>query len=324
MTNLQKNGDIPLNNEEFIYKPSFKSIFQLKIHSETLSPLKALWGNYLLADNLVHFPSERGAGKTLLGLQICIAISSGWKSFCNEPIEVHGNTLFINCELNEDIISRRIGILWSDPPNKIDQDKYQTHVYTTRKSFDDEVVNIIQRIKEYKPVLVVLDNYRMAFINSDANNNRDVARAMNQILTLKDSMKTSILLTDHTRKHSRNLLTDSDLQSGSGAKSDLTDSDMFLRRSSQNKYYRILKRVKSRNCEEADGAKLLQLNPENLWFESVSENVNEEDHLGENVINDTEEKKVIAKELKEKGKSEREIGRLLSVSKSSVNRWLKE
>ena len=321
-TKIQKKHDSKKNIDNFEYKPSFKSIYELKKHSETLSPLKPLWGNYILADNLVHFPSERGTGKTLLGMQICIAISSEWKSFCNEPIELHGNTIFVNLELSKDVISQRVGKLFSDPPEEIKEDKYATYIYTTRKSFNEEVVNIIQKIKEYRPVLVVLDNYRMAFINSDVNNNRDVSKSMNQILTIKDSMKTAILLTDHTRKHSRNLLTDSDLQSGSGAKSDLTDSDMFLRRSSQNKYYRILKRVKSRNCDEADGAKLLELNPDNLWFKCISEDVNELDHLGDNVIKVKEEKKEIARELKEKGKSVREIAALLNVGKSTINRWL--
>lgn len=324
MTNLRKNYEIPVENIDNLYKSSLKSYEELREHSKTLLPLKQLFGNYILEQSLVLFPSERGTGKTFLGMEICITISSECNNFCGENIEKHGNTLFVNFELNEDIISRRIDKLSLDPPFKISQTKYKALFYTTRKSFQEELLEIIKIIREYEPVLVVLDNFRMAFINSDANNNKDVAKAMNQILLLKDSLKTTILLTDHTRKNTRNLLTDSDLQSGSGAKTDLTDSDMLLRRSSKDNSLRILKRMKSRNCEESNNTKLLRLNPETLWFECISDDVREEDHLGPDIINDNEERKLIAIDLSEKGKSTREIAKILDVGKTTVARWLKE
>jgi RecA-family ATPase len=288
-----------------------------------LKPLKKILGNYILEGSVILFPSERGTGKTFFGLQACIAVSSKWKEYCGEEINFHGNTLFVNCELNEDIISRRATKLFESPPYPIDQSEYKVLVYTTRNSFETEVANIINIVNEYKPILIVLDNYRMAFLNSDTNNNKEAAKAMSQILLLRDKTKATILLTDHTRKHSRNLLTNSDLQAGSGTKSDLSDSDMFLRRSSQDKNFRILKRDKSRNCEESTASKLLLLNPETLWFECIADNVNEEEHLGNGVINDEDEKFEIAKELRDKGKSYDKIAQLLNVSKSKVYRWFK-
>ena len=60
-----------------------------------------------------------------------------------------------------------------------------------------------------------------------------------------------------------------DLQSGAGAISDLVDGDFFLRKSSQSTDLRLLRRAKSRNCEEQEGAKLLRFNQETLWFKLV-------------------------------------------------------
>lgn len=322
MTNIQNNENNSIPSYPLFYISSFKSVNELYEHSKNLLPLKKVFGNYILQNNLVHFPSERGSGKTLFAICLCIAIASQWYEYCGEKIETHGNTLLVNYEMGEDLISRRIGKIYENPPQPIDQSKYQAFVYTTRLSFEEEAENIIELIKKYKPVLIVLDNFRMAFSNTDSNNNKDAAKAMRDILLFKDTIGAAILLTDHTRKHTKTLLTDSDLQSGAGQKSDLVDSDMFLRRSSQNKHFRILKRVKSRNCEEADGAKLISLNPETLWFELEQEVVNEEDHLGNGLqIKDEEEQREIAKELREKGKSYEDVARLLSLSKSKVYRW---
>lgn len=321
MAKIQKINEKSLDNRQLFYNSSLETVGNLAVYGNTLKPLKKLFGNYILEQSLTLFPSERGTGKTFLGLQICIAISSQWESFCEEPIEIHGNTLFVNCELGKDVISRRIAKLFREPPRAINQDKFNSLIYTTRKSFKEETNNIISITKEYDPVLIILDNYRMAFLEADSNNNKEVAKCMNQILTLKDAMNTTILLTDHTRKHTSNLLTSSDLQSGGGAKSDLTDSDMFLRKSSQDKNYRILKRAKSRNCEESDSAKLLMLNQDTLWFECIDEAVNEIEHIGNGTANSDDEKKEIAKELREKGKSYDQIAQLLNTSKSKVYRW---
>ena len=58
---------------------------------------------------------------------------------------------------------------------------------------------------------------------------------------------------------------------GAGAITDLVDADFFLRKSKIDKNYRLLKRIKSRECEEQDGAKLIRMNPETLWFELIEE-----------------------------------------------------
>ena len=326
MTNLRKNlnGGIISQNSKVFFNSSLKTAQELANDGAKLEPIKSIWGTYILENSLVHNPSERGTGKTLLSLQLCLAISSGWKTFCGEQIEVHGNTLLLNFELNEHVIKRRMDHLFRNPPEEINQTAHQARVYTSRHSFLEELPEINSMVEEFKPVVIFIDNFRLAFLESDGNSNKDVAQAMNQILSLRDLHNCSIVLVDHTRKNTRSQSTESDLQSGAGSKSDLADGDYFLRRSSKNEEFRILKRSKSRNCADQIGAKLLRFNPDTLWFEVEEECVNEALHLGNGVNVATDEKKEIAKDLYEKGQSMEQIATTFGVSKSTISRWLKE
>lgn len=325
MTNLQKNlnGGIISSNSKVFFASSLKTAQELANDGAKLDPLKSIWGSYILENSMIHNPSERGTGKTLLSLQLCLAISSGWNSFCGEKIDVHGNTLLLNFELNEHVIKRRMDNLFKNPPEKIDQKKYQARVYTTRNSFLTELPEISNMIEEYKPVVVFIDNFRLAFLESDGNSNKDVAQAMNQILSLRDLHNCSIVLIDHTRKNTRGQITESDLQSGAGSKSDLADGDYFLRKSSKSESYRILKRSKSRNCADQVGAKLLNFNPDTLWFELEEEYVDEASHLGEGITVNTNEKREIAKQLYANGQTMEQIAKSFGTAKSTVSRWLR-
>ncbi len=127
------------------------------------------------------------------------------------------------------------------------------------------------------------------------------------------------------RRTLRVILTHSDLQSGAGAISDLFDADFFLRRSGQDKDLRLLIRKKSRFCEEADGAKLIKLDLEKLWFEFVAEGVEESEHLisekadGENWGNKDGKDEVIAQLLAE-NKPWKQIEAQMGVSSKRIAR----
>ncbi len=326
MTNLTKknlNGGIISPNSTVFFPSSLKTAEELAKEGANLEPLKCIWGSYILEQTLCHHPSERGTGKTLLSLQICLAVSSCWDEFCGEKIDIHGNTLLLNYELNEHLIKRRMDQLFKHPPQKLNQNKFQTRIFTSRRSFFEELPEINEIMEDFKPVVVFIDNYKLAFKESDGNSNKDVSQAMNQILALRDLHNCSIVLVDHTRKNTRSHSTQSDLQSGAGSKSDLADGDYFLRRSSKHELFRILKRSKSRNCPDQIGAKLLKLNSETLWFDVEAECINEADHLGNAVKINTNEKKEIAIDLYERGEfTLDELGEKFGVHKSTVSRWI--
>lgn len=311
--------------DEFTPNNSFDKMDELAKYGKSLKPLRQVFGKYVFEKSLIHFPSERGTGKTFFMMQLCLCVANEIKSFCNEEIELHGNTLYINCELSRDLMARRLAKLYDKPAVSLGCRKFESYIYTTRHSFANDRTYIVEKINQLKPVLVVLDNWKTAYQDIDNNKNRDATKAVLDLLNLKDKYGFALVVTDHTRKGSKLQLSDSDLQSGSGAKSDLADQDFFLRKSSQNPAFRILKRSKSRICEDATHAKLLKLNGDTLWFEVEQEQVNEADHLnGEMMAGLDEEAWELAKVMKEKGASLREIGKVTGLSKSALHRKLNQ
>ena len=74
--------------------------------------------------------------------------------------------------------------------------------------------------------------------------------------------------------------------------------------------------------EESDETKLVKLNRETLWFELVESSVNESEHIGISMITDKDELLDIAKEMRNQGKSLKQIASALSKPKSTIHRWL--
>lgn len=305
----------------FRSRPSLRSMQTLAEEGKDIPELRLLFGDFIAENCLVHFPSPRGVGKSWLCMQLCIAIAGGWDSFLGEPVSLFGNTLYINNELGEKVMRKRASRLMHNLPQPV-QHEHKAMVYTTRQNLWDDLPNIIQIIEKIKPVLIVIDNLRMAFADIDTNSNKEITRLMFTLLALCEGTKTAIVITDHFRKHTAGLLSDSDLQTGSGVKTDLVDGDFFLRHSFQHKRYRLLKRGKSRHFEDAEGAKLLQLNPDTMWFELIAEQVNEAEHIGIQYIKDKEEQKDFAKALHRSGKSYAEIAAILGKGKGTIHRWL--
>ena len=249
---------------------------ELALEGKNLTELKKLFGNYILEGSAVLFPSERGVGKTFFLMQICLAVSKGYNYFLNEPIELHGNTLYLDFELGERSFKRRLAKLYTPtgPPSR-----YKMLVVNAKGSLTRSIDKFTQLIEQYKPVLVVVDNLRTAFRETDNEKNSAMTALIAGLMDLKNEKGFSLVVAHHIKKNASASLTHSDLQSGAGAITDLFDADFFLRRSSQDKNYRLLIRKKSRFCEEAEGAKLIELNPHSLWFEFMEDEVEEAGHI---------------------------------------------
>ncbi|WP_276345629.1 BT4734/BF3469 family protein [Daejeonella sp. JGW-45] len=299
---------------------SLKSFSDLAEIGKTLKPKRKIFGNYILEKSTVIFPSERGIGKSLLALQLAIVISNGQKSFLNEDIELNGNVIYINLELNEETVSTRLAKLESQMAHQPD---YKAYCLTTRSGLEVLLDDVRNLCYDKKPVLLIVDNLRTAFSGADNEKNSQMTMAMGTINKLKDEIGASLLIIHHIKKNTSHRLTESDMQSGAGALTDLVDSDFFMRRAGADKNLRLLIRKKSRDAEEQDGAKLILLNPETLWFEFLKENVSEREYIYAEEDNKTnEELKKEALALRDTGANNAEIGRRLNKDRSTIKRWL--
>lgn len=294
-----------------------KAFRDLAEQGKYLEPLKKVFGNYILEKSTTLFPSERGVGKSFLAMQLAIAISSGKKEFLGEEIELNGNVLYINLELGEHTLMKRLETLYSSTK---EEDTYNADCLTSNSGIVPIMGDIEAYCAEFKPVLVIIDNLRTAFTGSDNERNKEMTEAMTKLNKFKSDYELSILIIHHLKKGTSNQLTNSDMQSGAGALSDLVDADFFLRKSSVDKNLRILKRIKARECEEQEGAKLIRLNSENLWFEFVEEGVDEAEHIF--FENQNKEKlKEKYDMLKKQGLNNSRIANQLGVNRSTIGRW---
>ncbi|MEQ1554869.1 MAG: AAA family ATPase [Ferruginibacter sp.] len=302
-------------------KSTLKSISVLCKEAKELGELKEVWGKFVGEGQVILFASPRGVGKSLLLMQLCISISYGSENFLGEKIGRFGNTLYINLEMGENIIKRRVHKIFANCPFE-KQNNYEAHIRTTRHSLDEDVTEIIEFIMRVKPILIVIDNLRMSFLNFDFNSGANVSDFMKKIIYLRDITKSAIILVDHFKKYTSNSLIDEDSFSGSGVKLDLSDGAFFFLKSNQATNLRLLKRGKSREFEESDNVKLIEFNIETLWFSLKEESVNEADHLGLKKLSDKLELLDKAKELKEAGKTLDEIAAILGKGKTTIHRWL--
>jgi hypothetical protein len=300
---------------------SVSSFRDLSIIGDSLPPTKKIWGCFVLEGSLILFPAERGIGKTFLMLELAMLVANQAESFCGEVIELHGNTLYINLELSDVLMSRRIRELEKNIP--INNHQYQAHCLTISGNLEKQLPNVEKIIAKLNPVLIIIDNMRAASSHIDNEKNKAVVNFIQSLQKLIAKYKCAIILVHHTKKGTQNQRLNSDMQSGAGALTDLADGDFFLGRSTQNKNYRLLRRLKSRSCEEQDDATLLYMNPETLWFELKEESVNESEHISfEN--RDAERAKQIEemKVLYASGQTVDEIAQIFNVNKSTVSRRL--
>ena len=290
-----------------------------------LKPIEKIFGNYVLDNSLVHFPAKRGSGKSLLCLQLCLAITHRYSEFIGEPITKHGKCIFFDFEMSPWITQRRAFQLKKHAPIYLQEFSDDLIIYNTRNSFIEDFDQINRLIYENKPILIVIDNLRNCIKNANTNSGQEMGNFFGILNGLKQIHKFSVIIVDHLRKHTDNIVNgSSDLQSGSGIKSDLSDADFLLRNSSIDKDLRLMKRIKSRMTEESDKVKLIKLNPATLWFELIEEDVNEADHIGISQIQDKEELKDRAFDMHEKGMTLEEIAKILNKSKSTIHRYINQ
>ena len=251
-------------------------IAQIILTTKAAPEEKKIYGELIAERRIIHFPAERGCGKTMFLLQLLHSISyPGTKDYCGIPVYSHGPTLLINYEIPERALGPRIVTLFEGLGSNANM-KVMTGLGRT---LNDSLKEVEHLLIEFRPLVVGIDSWQLAFSDIDNNKAGDTAAAVMQIRALAEEFNCAIIVADHLRKGTKYDLTDSDLQSGSGVKSNFFDQDFFLRKSSIDKSLRLLSRSKYRYSAEEDGATLIRLNPDTLWFGFVAANVDESEHL---------------------------------------------
>jgi predicted ATP-dependent serine protease len=300
-------------------KLEFHNAWDMAMKAVDMPPLKKLFGNYIFENSHTILGAERGSGKSFLAMQLCMAITGEETSFLGEEINIHGNCLIIDFELGERKNAQRLLNLYI---KKHEPENYELQMCCPKKLLPDILDDLRDRIKELRPVLVVIDNLKTAFAGRDLQKGHEAIEVMIELNRLSQEYGFALLSIAHTKKNTASQLTSSDLISGSGSISDLADADFFIRKC-RNPNERILKRDKSRLCEETGSAKLIRIGSD-TEFKLIEDDVDESEFLPiSDAAASRDEKEDKVKQLHTEGKSLREIQEITGIPRSTAQRFIK-
>lgn len=314
-----------------------KGLFTVKTVSRWIEQAKTrpipkmLFSEFWFEGELCILFADTNLGKSILAVQIGNSISRGEqiRGFILEtpkqPI------LYFDFELSDKQFENRYSIKfeqhYSFDNNFIRGEIDPDAVIPEAQTFEDYLNHSLERsIIETGAKVLIIDN--LTYLKNETEKAKDALPLMKHLKALKNKYGLSILALAHTPKRDLSKpITRNDLQ-GSKMLINFCDSSFSIGESHSDKNLRYLKQIKQRNTEQiydAENVCVCQIDkPHNfLLFEFVNFG-KEWEHLKQHTEKDKENLNEKVNELKQQGRSLREIGAELSISHMKVSRILKD
>jgi len=284
--------------------------------SMTANP-KQLYGEFWFEHEIDCLFADSNVGKSILAIQIA------------EDIAKTGETvLYFDFELSEKQFQLRFtdeqGNLHHFPSTLYRVQPDMNLIASIDEPFEDALMrNIENAAVETKARILIIDNISILCMQMEKG--EDSAALVQRLRTLKNKYGFSILIIAHTPKRNMSMpITQNDL-AGSKKLFNFIDSCFAIGLSAQGGNMRYVKQVKVRNCEMRYGSDNVMV----CHIEKVGTMVQfinmgtapEHDHL--RIVN-REEQVQEARLLSASGLSLRDIASRMGVSKSTVDRMLRE
>lgn len=284
--------------------------------SMTANP-KQLYGEFWFEHEIGCLFADSNVGKSILAIQIA------------EDIAQTGEiVLYFDFELSEKQFQLRFtdeqGNLHHFPSTLYRVQPDMNLIASIDEPFEDALMRNIENVAvETKARILIIDNISILCMQMEKG--EDSAALVQRLRTLKNKYGFSILIIAHTPKRNMSMpITQNDL-AGSKKLFNFIDSCFAIGLSAQGGNMRYVKQVKVRNCEMRYGGDNVMV----CHIEKVGTMVQfinmgtapEHDHL--RMVN-REEQVQEARLLSASGLSLRDIASRMGVSKSTVNRMLRE
>jgi RecA-family ATPase len=290
---------------------------------------RMLFGELWHESELSIFFADTNLGKSILAVQIGDSISKGI-AIPGFKLEAEKQPIiYFDFELSDKQFENRYSIDYAQH-YQFDDNFLRVEInpdadIPEKESFDSILYQSIEQsiIKSGARILII-DN--LTYLKSATETSKDALPLMKELKTLKSKYGLSILCLAHTPKRDLTKpITRNDL-AGSKMLINFCDSSFTIGESYSDKSLRYIKQIKQRNTEQLyDGENVITCQidkPFNfLQFEFVDFG-RESDHLKQ--CTDTENENISEKvqELKQQGKTLREIGSQLGISHMKVSRLL--
>jgi hypothetical protein len=314
-----------------------KGLFTVKTASRWIEQAKTrpipqmLFGEFWFEGELCILFADTNLGKSILAVQIGNSISRG-EQIRGFKLETQKQPiLYFDFELSDKQFENRYSIQFEQHYN-FDNNFIRVEInpdatIPEAQTFEDYLnYSLEQSITGTGAKVLIIDN--LTYLKNETEKAKDALPLMKHLKALKNKYGLSILALAHTPKRDLSKpITRNDLQ-GSKMLINFCDSSFSIGESHSDKNLRYLKQIKQRNTEQiydAENVCVCQIDkPLNfLLFEFVNYG-KEWDHLKQHTEKDKENLNERVNELKQQGRSLREIGAELGISHMKVSRILKD
>ena len=314
-----------------------KGLFTVKTASRWIEQAKTrpipqmLFGEFWFEGELCILFADTNLGKSILAVQIGNSISRGEHIQGFKLETPKQSILYFDFELSDKQFENRYSIKFEQHYN-FDNNFIRVEInpdatIPEAQTFEDYLNHSLERsITETGAKVLIIDN--LTYLKNETEKAKDALPLMKHLKALKNKYGLSILALAHTPKRDLSKpITRNDLQ-GSKMLINFCDSSFSIGESHSDKNLRYLKQIKQRNTEQiydAENVCVCQIDkPGNfLLFEFVNFG-KEWEHLKQHTEKDKENLNEKVNELKQQGRSLREIGAELGISHMKVSRILKD
>jgi len=336
-----KNHIQELQDEAKAKKES-KSLFKVMTANKWLEQAKKtpipqmLFSEFWHENEICILFADSNLGKSILAVQIADSISKG-EQIRGFKLEARKQpVLYFDFELSAKQFEVRYSI--KSETQKVFENHYSFNDnlkrieinpdadIPTKTSFEDYLNQSLENeIISTGAKILIIDN--ITYLKSETERSKDALPLMKYLKALKSKYGLSILALAHTPKRDLSRpITQNDL-GGSKMLYNFIDSCFAIGQSTTDKNIRYIKQIKARNTAmiyDTENVIVCQLDkPYNfLQFEFIDFGA-EQEHLKQITEKDRESLVEQAKELSEKGYSQRNISKELGISLGAVNKYLK-
>jgi archaellum biogenesis ATPase FlaH len=314
-----------------------KGLFTVKTASRWIEQAKTrpipqmLFGEFWFEGELCILFADTNLGKSILAVQIGNSISRGEHIRGFKLETPKQSILYFDFELSDKQFENRYSINFEQHYN-FDNNFLRVEINPDAnipedQTFENYLNHSLERsITETGAKVLIIDN--LTYLKNETEKAKDALPLMKHLKALKNKYGLSILALAHTPKRDLSKpITRNDLQ-GSKMLINFCDSSFSIGESHSDKNLRYLKQIKQRNTEQiydAENVCVCQIDkPFNfLLFEFVNFG-KEWEHLKQHTEKDKENLNEKVNELKQQGRSLREIGAELGISHMKVSRILKD
>ena len=289
------------------------------VHDAALRPIpRSLFMTLWYEGEVTCLFADSNVGKSIFAVQIADQIAT------TEPV------LYVDCELSEKQFQLRYTDAESGRMHQFPESLF--HAVINPQKFDagyheEKILSDIANAAEQLHCrIIIIDN--LSYLCNAAEKGSDAGSFMVKLMNLKKEKDWSILVIAHTPKRDPSRPINQNDLAGSKRLYNFFDSAFAIGISGRDNRLRYVKQLKARSCEiqyGGDNVLLYEIIKTDgfLRFSFVG-NARESEHLRAFSPEDKEERKQQVAELKDAGKTIREVAVELGLSKSTVGRLFKE